>query len=184
VRRLNQAEAARHVLDLLNEDPASFSEPAQERSEEKPPETDQKKLASILALWRECRDPHGTIVERYLREHRKVELPDNAAEVIRYHPNCFFDGKRRERCMVALIRNIKTNAPQGIHRTALTPDGKEQRDATTGKTRRLSWGHVNMARSSSPRTNISAYALALVKGPRAHSRFGASANSVSRQFGL
>ncbi len=42
--------------------------------------------------------------------------------------------------MVCLVRDIKTNEPQGVHRTALTPDGnKIIRD---GKTLRMSLGPI------------------------------------------
>jgi hypothetical protein len=75
-----------------------------------------------LALWRAARDPRGTIVEAYLRS-RCLDLPDEAAgEAIRFHPHCPF-GEARHPAMVCLVRNIITNEPQAIHRTALTPDG-------------------------------------------------------------
>jgi CHC2 zinc finger len=75
-----------------------------------------------LALWWAARDPRGTIAETYLRS-RGLDLPDEAAgDAIRFHPNCPF-GEARHPAMICLVRNIITNEPQAIHRTALMPDG-------------------------------------------------------------
>jgi phage/plasmid primase-like uncharacterized protein len=90
-----------------------------------------------LALWRAARDPRGTIVEAYLRS-RCLDLPDEAVgDAIRFHPHCPF-GEARHPAMVCLVRNIITNEPQAIHRTALTPDGPAIKH--DGKTYRLTLG--------------------------------------------
>ena len=75
------------------------------------------------------------LVEQYLKS-RKLELPDAAAgEAIRFHSRCKFDSEWHT-AMVCLVRNIITNEPQAIHRTALAPDGTAiKRD---GKTLRMS----------------------------------------------
>jgi putative DNA primase/helicase len=89
-----------------------------------------------LTIWREAIDPRGTLVEAYLR-NRGLQLPDEASEVIRFQPACPF-GSERLPAMVALIRNIATDAPQGIQRTALAADGRAiKRD---GKTFRMTLG--------------------------------------------
>jgi hypothetical protein len=63
----------------------------------------------------------GTIAERYLQERRKlVELPDDS--VIRFHPSCYFEGERHP-SLLALCRDIVTNRPKAVMRTALRPDG-------------------------------------------------------------
>jgi hypothetical protein len=91
-----------------------------------------QKLAG--ALWRVSIDPRGTLVERYLKS-RALDLPDEAAnEAIRFHPDCSFEYGERFPAMVCLVRNIFSNEPQGIHRTALTADGRD------GKTFRKSLG--------------------------------------------
>ena len=75
-----------------------------------------------LALWRASIDPRGTIVEQYLKS-RALDLPDEAAnEAIRFHPDCYFGPDERFPAMICLVRNIVTNEPQGVHRTALAPD--------------------------------------------------------------
>jgi putative DNA primase/helicase len=66
--------------------------------------------------------PRGTLAQTYLRS-RALELPDEAANAaIRFHPACRF-GNERMPAMVCLVRNIRTDEPQAIHRTALSPDG-------------------------------------------------------------
>jgi putative DNA primase/helicase len=67
----------------------------------------------------------GTLAERYLVETRKLVLPpDITPDVLRFHHACWLDGQPRP-CLLALFRNIHTNEPQAIMRTALTPDAKK-----------------------------------------------------------
>jgi hypothetical protein len=83
------------------------------------PESDAGyRSALALRLWNEGRDPRGTVVADYLAS-RGLTLPDNTAgEVIRFHPALKFNGASVAG-MVALFRDIRTNAPCGIHRTFL-----------------------------------------------------------------
>lgn len=90
----------------------------------------ESNIEIALRLWAGSIDPHGTIVKRYL-EQRRAALPAHASDVIRFHPRCPFKGERRP-AMVALMRDICTNEPCGVHRTALLPDGSD-RDRTLGK---------------------------------------------------
>jgi hypothetical protein len=69
---------------------------------------------------KESTDPRGTLVERYLKEHRGPDLPaDLAVAVIRFHCALYFDPQTRHPGMVCLLRNIETDEPTGIHRTYL-----------------------------------------------------------------
>lgn len=79
------------------------------------------RTARALSIWNQARHSIGSPVERYL-ERRGVALPNDSREVIRFHPSCPFAGTRT-RAMVALVRNIVTNEPVAIHRTALSLDG-------------------------------------------------------------
>jgi hypothetical protein len=90
-------------------------------------------------IWRQSVDPRKTLAERYLTL-RELELPDFATnEAVRFHTNCFF-GKERFPALISLIRNIHTNEPQGIQRTALHLDGSAiKRD---GKTLRMMLGKM------------------------------------------
>ncbi len=91
------------------------------------------------ALWNTAKDPLDTPVQSYLGS-RCIDLaPELAGDVIRFHKNCPFE-RERYPAMLCLVRNIVTNEPQAIHRTALSPDGTAiKRD---GKTLRLSLGPV------------------------------------------
>jgi hypothetical protein len=84
---------------------------------------DAKKDHSKFALdiFREAQPPEGTPVEAYLNR-RGLSPP--SSEVVRYHPRCLF-GDKRVPAMVALVRNIISNQPQAIHRTALDRDGRK-----------------------------------------------------------
>jgi putative DNA primase/helicase len=78
---------------------------------------ERKKWA--LDLWMASKDPAGTIVERYLREHRALELIEGmAGRVIRFHPGLKC-GDEYLPGMVCLMRDIVTNEACGIHRTFL-----------------------------------------------------------------
>jgi putative DNA primase/helicase len=105
----------------------------------KPVEDDEQRIRNALRLWDRAVNPRGTLVERYLNS-RKLELPTEAAnEAIRFHPDCPF-GNERFPAMICLVRNISTDEPQGIHRTALTADGTAIKRG--GKTFRVSLGPV------------------------------------------
>jgi hypothetical protein len=83
--------------------------------------TEREHHRFALAIWDEAREPHGTIVERYLAS-RSLALPDNKA--LRFHPKLKFNGAYVGG-MVAMFRDIKTNKPCGIHRTFLDGDGRK-----------------------------------------------------------
>jgi putative DNA primase/helicase len=65
-------------------------------------------------------NPIGTVVERYLLEHRRLELTESVSSaVIRFHGSLYVDRDTRMAGMVCLFRSIETNRPCGIHRTFL-----------------------------------------------------------------
>jgi putative DNA primase/helicase len=85
-----------------------------------------RKLAIALEIFEEAQNPLGTAVELYLK-NRGLELPDGAAgHAIRFHPHCPFAGKRTP-AMVCLVRDLSSDAPRGIHRTALSFNGSKVR---------------------------------------------------------
>lgn len=83
-----------------------------------PPATD-----TWRPIWRRVRDPSATPVESYLAQ-RGLALPPQATEVIGWHPDCPFR-RTCTSCMVVLVRSVVTDAPQAIHRTAITLDGRK-----------------------------------------------------------
>jgi hypothetical protein len=79
-----------------------------------------------MRLWDESVPIAGTIAERYLIEGRYLVLPaDLLPRVLRFHRNCPFGQGVRHLCLVALYRDIRTDAPRAIMRTALAPDGRK-----------------------------------------------------------
>lgn len=87
-----------------------------------------------LALWAETVDAHGTPVEAYLAS-RGLGL---IGHDIRFHPACPFGGERTL-AMVCLVRDVITNEPVAIHRTALNMAGEKVK---IGGADRLSLGPV------------------------------------------
>jgi putative DNA primase/helicase len=81
----------------------------------------QTTTSGALALWRDGMEPHGTLVERYL-VGRKLELPDDANEIVRFHPHCPW-GEERVPAMLTLFRSISGDEPTAIHRTRLRVNG-------------------------------------------------------------
>lgn len=81
--------------------------------------------AQWLPIWKEAGEPRTSIVEQYLGV-RGLDLSDDlVGRVVRFHPRCPFGKGVRHPCMVTLFRSITTDAPQAIHRTALTADGRK-----------------------------------------------------------
>jgi hypothetical protein len=88
-----------------------------------------QRTASALQLWDERQPFVGSRAETYLRVTRKLgDWLDafDLDESLGFHPSCPFSGERLP-CMLALVRDIKTDAPIAIHRTALTTDALPQR---------------------------------------------------------
>ncbi|MET3411650.1 toprim domain-containing protein [Methylobacterium sp. 1030] len=88
-----------------------------------PPPSGSDRTGLALRIWREAREPAETPVARYL-SRRGLDLVDDVHGVLRFHPNCPFAGGRTP-AMVALVRNIVTNQPQAIHRSALSHEGRK-----------------------------------------------------------
>lgn len=110
----------RSRLGLSVQLPQRAAEPATTAA----PLTDPERTRRALAMWNAAHDPRGTLVEAYLRS-RGLVLPEEAAGgAIRFHPDCPFAGTRTP-AMVALVRNVRTDAPQAVHRTALDRAGRK-----------------------------------------------------------
>jgi DNA polymerase len=84
------------------------------------------KRRRALQLWSQAKPIGGTLAERYLVEHRGINLgalPDAAA--LRFHSNCPFGLGVRHPCLIALRRDAVTDEPVAIHRVALTAGGQK-----------------------------------------------------------
>jgi hypothetical protein len=91
------------------------------------PADSEAKRRRALQLWHQSRPIAGTLAERYLTEHRGIDLtalPD-AATSLRFHPRCPFGPAARRPCLIALRRDVVSDEPVGIHRIALGPDGQK-----------------------------------------------------------
>lgn len=132
-----------HVLDRLGL-PRRGSRPARPMPRSAPRSAPAKpnpgkRTASAIRFWEEARDPARSTVEAYLRR-RGLTLPEGAAgAAIRYHPSCPFSGNARTPAMIALVRDVVTDAPKAVHRTALDLLGRK---VTVGGNDRLSLGPV------------------------------------------
>jgi putative DNA primase/helicase len=87
------------------------------------------RVAAARRIWDGGQNPRGTLAERYLREQRKLDLPDElAGAVLRFHPACPWRNENTGRtdrvpALIAAFRSIDNDAITGIHRIALTADG-------------------------------------------------------------
>jgi hypothetical protein len=80
-----------------------------------------------LRIWNEARPIGGTLAETYLTATRCVDisaLPD-IDDVLRFHLRCVFGQGERLPCLLALMRDIKTDEPTGIIRVALSSCGEK-----------------------------------------------------------
>lgn len=75
-----------------------------------------------LALWSETTSPIGTLAERYLVS--RGLSADGIDHAIRFHRGLLLDGVRRP-AMVAMFRDMLTNAPVAVHRTFLDDGGRK-----------------------------------------------------------
>jgi putative DNA primase/helicase len=87
-----------------------------------------ERAAYAVRIWDEGQDPRGTLAERYLREHRKLDLPaEIASSVLRFHPQCPWRdenvGPTRVPALIAVFRSIDDDVVTAIQRIALNPDG-------------------------------------------------------------
>jgi putative DNA primase/helicase len=80
-----------------------------------------KRIERALDIWSDVKPLRGTTAERYLRS-RSIEVPDEALDALAFHPRCLWEGATAP-ALVAIITDIITSEPLGIHRTALTADG-------------------------------------------------------------
>jgi hypothetical protein len=89
----------------------------------------KERTGRALELWNEALPFHGSPAESYLRDARGIDgwldqFP--IARSLRFHPLCPFEDRRLP-CMIALVRDIRTDAAAAIHRTALTDSKPPQR---------------------------------------------------------
>lgn len=138
-----------YVLDQLrlprenrDERRARTSAPLAPR-DEAPPRTadpaESERRVRALEIFREARALWDSPAEAYLVRERRLVPFEGLGWSLRFHPECPF-GTHRTPAMVALVRDVRTNQPRAIHRTALTLDGRK---AAIGGNDRLTLGPVS-----------------------------------------
>ena len=108
-------------------------------------EDELRTLAMAMRLWDGAQPITGTLAVRYLAEVRRIDvdaLPANVEAVLRFHPRCPFGPGAELPALLALYRDVTSDAPAGIHRIALTPDV-----FAGGKVRRRMLGHWSAPRA-------------------------------------
>ena len=87
------------------------------------------RIAAARRIWEGAQDPRGTLAERYLREHRSLDLPDDlAGRVLRFHPHCPWRNEDTGKtdhvpALIVPFRSIDDDTITAIHRIALKDDG-------------------------------------------------------------
>lgn len=85
---------------------------------------DARRQRFAVAMWNEARPALGTIVERYLNS-RALDLPrEISGAVLRWHPRCPWEQGTMP-AMVSAIRDVRSGAIIGVHRTALDAEGRK-----------------------------------------------------------
>jgi putative DNA primase/helicase len=103
------------------------------------------RIHAALAIWNEAVPAQGTIVEKCLAARGCDLTPDIiAADALRFHPCCPFKSHRFP-AMVALMRNVITGEPTGIHRTALKDDGSHKQNMPDGMSAKMMLGAPKLA---------------------------------------
>jgi hypothetical protein len=83
-------------------------------------------------IWKEAVNPLGTLAEKYLRDVRKVGLPDQLAYwVLRFHRECPWRDENTGTtehvpALIAPFRSIDNNDITAVHRVALNADGSKR----------------------------------------------------------
>lgn len=86
---------------------------------------DEERSAYARSIWKQACDIRGTLAQTYL-ERRGLELDDDAAVVLRFHPRCPFGENTHVPALVAAFHPFEVprdRAPVAIHRIGLTPSG-------------------------------------------------------------
>jgi hypothetical protein len=93
-------------------------------------ENEPGRIQAALRWWCEAGPIEGTIGMTYFEREREIfELPPDVHSVLRFHGRCVWGQDAAGRwifhpCIVALLRDVLTDEPSGVHRIALDPDGK------------------------------------------------------------
>jgi putative DNA primase/helicase len=105
-------------------------------------EDQQMRADYARRMWHEAVDPRRGLVEKYLKQQRRLDLPEDLARrVLRYHPRCpWRDEVTGETvhvpALIAPFRNIEDNGITAVQRIALNADGSKRGRRMLGVVRR------------------------------------------------
>ena len=103
------------------------------------------RIVRALQMWREAQPAMGTMVESDLAARRcNLAALGNEADSLRYHPFCPF-GADRVPAMVALMTDVISREPRGVHRTALKDNGLGKRIMPDGMPPKMMLGRAKGA---------------------------------------
>ena len=104
-------------------------------------EDQQMRAEHARRMWHEAVDPRRGLAEKYLKEQRRLDLPESLAlRVLRYHPRCPWrdeaTGEGYVPAVIAPFRSIEDDGITAIQRIALNPDGSKRGRRMLGIVRR------------------------------------------------
>lgn len=119
-------------------------------------------IAAALRIWDEAETLHP-VLRAYLvaRGLGGLEPP---AYAVRFHPACPWGKGATVPAMVALLRDIHTDEPCGIHRTALKPDGSGKAEFPDGSPAKKMLGRAKGAAIKLTRDEDVLEGLAVAEG--------------------
>lgn len=82
-----------------------------------------RRIEQAMGIWCGVRPLRGSLAEKYLKS-RSLEVPDEALDVLGCHHACPWE-RSTVPALVALVRDIITGEAVGVHRTALSADGRK-----------------------------------------------------------
>jgi hypothetical protein len=100
------------------------------------------RISYAQSIWNGAGNPRGTLAEIYLREHRRLDLPDELAyAVLRFDPACPWRDENTGTtdhvpALIAPFRAIDNNDITAVHRIALNADGSKRGRRMLGIVRR------------------------------------------------
>src|SRR5262249_23516174 len=97
----------------------------------------QQRIHAASRIWDRRQPFRNSPAEDYIFHTRGIgewlDLFPYLDEVFGYHPECPWDDGSARPAMLALIRNINTDKPQGVHRTSLLPLQRGEKRARLSK---------------------------------------------------
>jgi hypothetical protein len=94
--------------------------------------SERDRISYAQNIWQEAVDPRGTLAEKYLRQHRSLDLPDElCGAVLRFHGACPWRNENtgttdRVPALIAPFRAINNNSITAVHRIRLNADGSKR----------------------------------------------------------